>query len=67
MSPLEIPGSVIKLINKPGKYTCPKCKRDFSSAKLRKSGDVVRKCCPCCDHTIKSYSFKTLEKKANKN
>jgi hypothetical protein len=66
MSPLEIPGTVIVLINPPGKYTCPSCKRDFSSAKLRKSGDVVKKCCPACNRTIKTYSFKALEKKANK-
>ena len=63
MSPLEIPGSVLKLINLPGKYTCPSCKRDYSSAKIKQVGNTIVKSCPKCNYTIKTYSLPALKKK----
>jgi DNA-directed RNA polymerase subunit RPC12/RpoP len=61
MSPtLEIPGTVIKLLRKPGKYKCSSCNRDYTYPTLRRNGNIVTKHCPKCDHKIKSYNLQSL-------
>ena len=64
MSPLEIPGSVLKLINLPGKHTCPSCNRDYNKATIKQVGDTILKRCPKCNYIIKRYSLPALKKKA---
>ena len=66
MSPLEIPGSVLKLLTRVGKKKCGHCKQYYSASKLRQAGDVIYKICPLCNHVIAKYSKKTLLRRAGK-
>lgn len=59
MSPVEIPGSVMKFLTTTGKKKCPRCRRDYRLTKLKQKGGVVYKLCPHCSYTLTKFNMKT--------
>lgn len=66
MSPLEIPGTVLKFLNKAGKKKCPKCGQYFDAVKVKVKKGFIFKLCPHCNYEFIRYDQKKVVKMAAK-